>query len=405
MCDCAVALGPATRRGAVLFGKNSDREADEPQPMRAFPAREHPRGARVRCTHVEIEQAPATRAVLGSGPFWCWGLEQGSNDAGVAIGNESVFTHEELELAEPGLLGMDLLRLALERAATARAAVETIGALVERHGQGGQGFLHKPLGYSNGFLLADAREAWSLQTSSHRWVARRVRGAEGISNHPSIGDDWELGSPDVERFAIERGWWSPERGRLDFEAAYRSTRLVSAAFSDARRARSGALLDAARGRLDERAMFGLLRDHGPGRLAPPAQQDDSRWTLCAHDPFQGDTTASMVAPLDRAVRWFALAAPCTSVYLPLSVGAKLPATLLAAAAGPTEDSAWWRFKRLQREVERDFAARGPRVRERFDALEADWLADGDAGDPSARAEAAAARALEACDDLLRRFAG
>jgi dipeptidase len=401
MCDCAVALGSATARRATLFGKNSDREALEAQPLRALPATEHTAGARASCTHIEIPQVRETAAVLGSGPFWCWGLEQGVNEHGLAIGNELVMTHEELELGEPGLLGMDLVRLGLERARSAREAVETLGGLIERFGQGGGGFLHKPIAHSNGFLLADASEAWSLQSSSRRWVARRIDGLGAISNHPSIGADWELGSADVESFAIERGWWSPERGRLDFEAAYRSTRLVSAGFSDLRQRRTTELLEASRGALQEPDLFRLLRDHGGG-LAPPPDDpaDERRYTLCAHNGLQGDTTASMAVSFDRPVCWFALGSPCCSVYLPLYVGAKLPDALAAGGEAPDEASAWWRFKRLQQGVEADFAGRLPRVREAFEPLEQEWLAAAAAtDDPEGRMQAALAQALEVCGAL------
>ncbi len=403
MCDCAVALGTETVRAATLFGKNSDREKLEAQPLRALPRAEHAPGASVRATYLELPQVRDTFAVLGSGPHWCFGLEQGVNEHGVVIGNETVFTHEELELPAVGLLGMDLVRLALERACSAREAVETIGALLERHGQGGPGFMHKTLPYSNGFLVADAREGWSVQTSSRRWVARRVRGVGAISNHPSIGADWELGSADVERFACERGWWSAARGRLDFEAAYRSTRLVSPVFSDARLARSSALLEKARGALDERALFALLRDHGDGAPVPRAAEksDPAYWTLCAHNDVMEDTTASMVVSLDRPERWFALATPCSSVYLPLYVGAPLPDALARGNAEPDDASAWWRLKRLQQAVERDFARRLPHVRERFDALEQEWLAATGTDAPAARMEQATAHALEAADTLLR----
>jgi hypothetical protein len=175
-------------------------------------------------------------------------------------------------------------------------------------------------------------------------------------------------------------------------------------FSDARLARSTALLEKARGALAEREVFRILRDHGDGASTPAdaGKDDPAYWTLCAHNDVMEDTTASMVVALDRPVRWFALAAPCTSVYLPLFVGAPLPESLARGGAEPSDDSAWWRFKRLQQAVERDFERALPRVRARFDALEAEWLAEARRTDaPAERMAAATAHALEACDALAR----
>ena len=78
----------------------------------------------VRCTYLEIPQAPETLGVLGSRPWWIWGFEHGVNACGVAIGNEALHTREMP--AETGLLGMDLLRLGLERGRTADDAKRVI---------------------------------------------------------------------------------------------------------------------------------------------------------------------------------------------------------------------------------------------------------------------------------------
>ncbi len=79
-----------------------------------MPAGEHESTATVRCTHLEIAQVPRTCAVLLAKPYWIWGAEMGANEHGVVIGNEAVVTKVPYEPG-PGLIGMDLLRLGLQR--------------------------------------------------------------------------------------------------------------------------------------------------------------------------------------------------------------------------------------------------------------------------------------------------
>jgi hypothetical protein len=169
MCD-TVCVVTADR---VLFGKNSDREPGEAQGVELIPARSGRSGA-VRCTHVQVPQVERTRAVLLSRPAWMWGGEMGANDAGVVAGNEAVFTR--FKAAKRGLTGMDLLRLALERAATAREAAQVVIELVAVHPQGGRmGFRNQNFSYFSSFLFADAREAWVLETAGLYWALEKVR--------------------------------------------------------------------------------------------------------------------------------------------------------------------------------------------------------------------------------------
>jgi len=119
MCDTVVATGEVTADGTTVFGKNSDREPNEAHHVLHNPAADHPLGSRVKCTYIDIPQVRHTYAVLLAKPFWMWGAEMGANEHGVAIGNEAVFTKVPYEKGE-ALTGMDCLRLALERAGTAR---------------------------------------------------------------------------------------------------------------------------------------------------------------------------------------------------------------------------------------------------------------------------------------------
>jgi len=92
VCDTLVALAPVTKDGISLFAKNSDRPPLECQRIVQLPRRANGAVARIRCQYVDIPDAPETAAIVGSQPYWLWGLEHGVNEHRVAIGNETVYT-------------------------------------------------------------------------------------------------------------------------------------------------------------------------------------------------------------------------------------------------------------------------------------------------------------------------
>jgi len=374
-CDTLVALPGATRDGVALFAKNSDRPPRECQRLVQVPRRTHPRGARVRCQYLDIPEVAETAAVLGSQPYWLWGFEHGVNEHRVAIGNEMVFAREPL--GATGLLGMDLVRLGLERSRTASGALDVMTGLLERHGQGGSGQPHLDWPYHNAFAIADPAEAWLLETSGRHWVARRVRDVGNLSNGLALGADWDRGAPDVTEFAVASGWWDAARGPVDFAAAYADDSNVPPNLACARRARAGALLAEGRGQLAPGAMRAILRDHyGAGPVHRPRPFDDPEFfSLCMHADPLDNTTASVVIslPADATVpvaAWVALGSPCVGAFLPCYPEATVPERLARGGGEPDPDSPWWRMRQLLSLVERDFARFGPVVRARLDAFEA-----------------------------------
>jgi dipeptidase len=376
MCDTMVLVAP----GRVLFAKNSDRDPNEGQLLEWHPAGSCRPGATLRCTWIEIPQAQQTHAVLLSRPFWMWGAEIGANEHGVVIGNEAVFTDQPY--ATVGLTGMDLLRLALERSATAAEAVEVITGLLERHGQGG-GCGHEKRGftYHNSFLAADAREAYVLETAGRLWEVERVtEGARSISNGLTIPG-----------FAEEHS---------DFLKTRASACRVRQPLTQARAARAAGPGD----------LMAVLRDHGNaaptyrllnGAMAAPCMHAGGTAT-------GSQTTASWVAEITPASarHWVtATAAPCTGLFKPVTVNHPLD---LGPTPGDHWDpgALWWRHERFHRRVMRDPDAAYPAFTPERDALETRWLAS--PPEPEAafnEAEAALARWDAGLPDLHDRRPG
>lgn len=348
VCDTLVSL---TDDG-VLFAKNSDRDPNESQLLRWYPAADHAPGSEVQCTWIPVPQVGHTHAIVVSQPWWMWGAEMGANEHGVVIGNEAVYTTEPY--GDPGLLGMDLLRLALERSATADDAVGVIVDLLERHGQGGSCSFERPAAtYHNSFLIADRDGAVVLETAGRYWATERVAGrGRSISNGLTIAGFAERHSDPRREREVACGL------RRD-----RTERFANAALTPA-------------------DLFAALRDHGRDGLRW-SPLDGSLTGPCAHAGGRvtsTQTTSSWVSDLrPGGLHWVTgTAAPCTSVFLPIRIGDEVDERL-GPAHEPTNhfdpSVRWWRHEVLHRAVMRDHASTLALYAHERDALETEWLDD------------------------------
>jgi secernin len=344
MCDSIVIVKP----GQVLFAKNSDRDPNEAQILEWHPRKEYSPRAAVRCTWIEIPQARWTNAVLLSRPFWMWGAEMGANEHGVTIGNEAVFTREPY--AKAGLTGMDLLRLALERAETARAACDIISSLLTEHGQGGGcGLENKRFSYHNSFLIADPKEAYVFETAGRHWAKELVQGARTISNGLTIPG---------------------------FAEQYSDFIKTKVSGCNLRRPRTQSLAQEAQSAGD---LFGILRDHGANHDVPQYSWLNSGLNApCVHGGglvASSQTTASWVADLRPAycLHWVTgTSSPCTGLFKPVRVEDPLE-----LGTAPTdradEKSLWWRHERFSRRVLANPAELRPMFEKHRDLAEERWL--------------------------------
>ena len=289
----------------MVFAKNSDRPPGEVQIAWPF-GRRSSVGCTLRTQYLSIGDAGA-HATLLSCPTWLWGAEHGVNEHGVAIGNERVSTTHDAAAAKPALIGMDLVRLGLERARTAAEAVEVMADLLQTCGQGGIADAAHHEAYDSSFLVADPTEAFVLETAGADFALARYQAGVAISNRITL--------PDFDRFR--------DAGE-------------DTSFADVRLAASRRLLASAdSGGLTPAATAAHLRDHGTGPWGAPGSggpvhrpplrvgPDSSGVTVCMHVRELSVTAASMIVELPADLTdgaplraYVALGSPCASIYVP-----------------------------------------------------------------------------------------
>ena len=289
----------------MVFAKNSDRPPGEVQITWPF-GRRASAGCTLRTQYLSIGDTGAHAALL-SCPTWLWGAEHGVNEHGVAIGNERVSTTHDAAAATPGLIGMDLVRLGLERARSAAEAVDVLTGLLETCGQGGIADAAHQESYDSSFLIADPTRAFVLETAGSDYAVAPFAAGVAISNRIMLEDFNRFRDP-----------------------------AQDTAFADVR-------LEASRRFLASADSSGLtpattaahLRDHGTGPWGAPGtggpvhlpptgvHTDGSGVSVCMHVRGLVVTTASMIAelPSDLAegapLRVFVAAgSPCVSIYVP-----------------------------------------------------------------------------------------
>jgi secernin len=340
VCDTLCAIG----RERTLFAKNSDRPVGEAQLIEAF-GRRRP-GATLRTQYLELAD-PGAFALVGARPEWLWGLETGVNEHRVAIGNEKVYTVDDPYEAPPALIGMDLVRLGLERSRSADEALEVVTDLLDGHGQGGIADRAHDEPYFSSFLVADPCRAWVLETSARKWAARAVDDSAAISNRLSLGTRWDRASADVAT-------------GVGFDA-YRDPKAPTG-HADVRLAASRACLAVGSDALTPRILAAQMRHHGegpwgapggdPGTVSPvpaAALPDGTGVSICLHARGYQATASSMIVELpadpDVPLRaWVAPGSPCASVFVPVFPSVGVPREL-------GDPGVWKRFAALRERVE------------------------------------------------------
>lgn len=291
MCDTIVSKS----QQSVFFGKNSDRSPNEPN-LSLFYRHQNEYPPRLDCTYIHINEVPQRYATLLVQPSWQWGAEMGINEKGVVIGNEAVFTKSQSK--EEKLIGMDLVRLALERASSAQEATQVITELLAKHGQGGNCGFDKTFYYDNSYLISDRKKAFILETVGRDFRLREVTLNGNISNRLSIIDD---------RFA------------------QKNSEPVFTFFSGSKcRSRSVAKILDTTSEMNVSAMMGILRSHRSQDVKGLFRKGSVK-SVCMHKSLLGDhTTGSMIVQSrieEQDTIWLTgCSTPCLAIYKPCFFG-------------------------------------------------------------------------------------
>ena len=219
-----------TEDGSVFIGGSGDEVSSHW--LEVVPAQDHPAGATIAVgvtgeanmpgSFTDIPQARHTYRYLTMNyseylgfppPLTNGGLNE-NNVAGRDVWSPS---RAELVAMTPnpqfGPQYSDLSRIAMERARTAREAVEVIGALIDEHGYSTYG--------GNSHMFADENEGWvflNFAGGQGLWIAERLGPDDVRMSYPGYiedipldfqdSDDY-LGSDNFISFAVEQGWFDP----------------------------------------------------------------------------------------------------------------------------------------------------------------------------------------------------
>jgi hypothetical protein len=322
-----------TADGSVLvggFGHEPSSHWYEITPARRFPA-----GTRIEVGITEDARIPGRRftipQVTETARFITTNYSEfagfpppltngGLNEYRVAARDVWSPSRQELRDMTPvpqtGLSYSDLSRMVMERAHTAREAVEIVGRLIEEHGYATYG--------GNSHLFADPEEAWVLidyAGGQGLWAAERLGPDDVRVLYPGHIDDFpvdfqddpdHMGSDNLVRFAVEHGWWDPDGGApFNLHEVYGQTYPSDPSADDPHNLfRYPPLLERqirAMAPLRVRDMMALVRD-------PRWSNDGSGYGQVAH--LRADVPAEM------EVLWMAITGAVATPFVPVRLAVR-----------------------------------------------------------------------------------
>jgi len=308
--------------GSVMIGGSGDEVSSHW--LEIVPAREHPKGATIRVgvtaeafmpgEFIEIPQARRTFRYLTMNYSEYEGFPPPLTNGGLNehnVAGRDVWSPSRAELVamtpnpQTGPQYSDLSRIAMERARTAREAVEIIGALIDEYGYSTYG--------GNSHMFADEKEGWVLLNfagGQRLWIAQRLGPNDVRMSYPGYireipldyrkRDDYR-GSENFIRFAVEQGWFDPDAG-LPFD-------VMKVYGADEERSPRSAIEQELRAAapIDLRAMMNAVRD-------PRIAKDSTGYGQVAQLKDHGRPEMNLL--------WVAPTSSVTAPFVPYRIGVR-----------------------------------------------------------------------------------
>ncbi len=379
MSSLFIATPAFTSNCTMIFGKNTDREPNEGQSILRVLAMEQP-DKEVQCTYRVVPQVKRTFEVILAKPFHAWGAEAGINEHGVAIGNATVFGKLKSDGRNLGLTGHDMVRLALERTRTAELALETLCGLVSAFGQDAADGYTTPFTAQNSFIIADARQAFLLETAGKHWVAQKIETAQAITNAYTIGEHFDYHSKGVVEFAHAQGW--VKKGKeFSFKEAYGLRKQAKKLHAETTCNYLLQQMETRRGTFEVAFAIDLLRSHHPSKKFNPSVAKKA--AVCKHittGQQQWQTNNSSIFELRQSgvhTAWLTgTSHPCLSLFKPFFIpGKNLYEGLVREPAKLINNSLWWQAEQFHRKVAQNYRAMHQHFAEEQVHLQEEWLGE------------------------------
>ena len=404
-CFTIVAGKNATVDGSVIMAHNEDNSPPQVVNHYKITRIKHEAAEKIKLFKGgQLQQAEQTWAYIWSEMPGMLFSDSYVNEWGVAVTSNGCPSRQDSPVLTEGGIGFMLRRLIAQRAKSAREGVLLAGKLVERFGYNASG---------RTYIICDPNEGWLFcVVNGKQWLAKKVPDdhVAMLANTYTVRQvdltdkQNHLACADIIEYAVQRGWYNPERdGPFDFAAVYAHPHSPSGpsnykrqwsavnkvAASPVELSRNLPFSVVPKQKMDVAAAMKILRDHYENTkyYKPSADPHKTNRTIC-HPSTQTSFVLQLRnnLPSDIGILyWLCLAKPCTSFYIPFYFGIDdFPRAFYTQNRKPSQtfyrrkvesffqpapNQAFWTFSNFAHKVDRDYETTISRVKAESRLLE------------------------------------